>query len=55
MVSPLPRAKRAKNPRAVPDGGAPAPVNHHVPEPPTPANPKAGGFTNNPFAKIEAE
>jgi translation initiation factor IF-3 len=54
MVSPLPRAKRAKNPRAA-AGGAPAPVNNHVPEPPTPADPKTGGFTNNPFAKIEAE
>ena len=53
MVSPLPRNKRAKNPRS---GDAP-------PVPPTPNNNQAKsspapeqkpGFTNNPFAKMDA-
>ncbi len=65
MISPLPRAKRAKHPRLL-DGGAGA----NVPEPgsdgsqpakqpkppksspPGPANPEA--FANNPFAELKA-
>jgi translation initiation factor IF-3 len=53
MVSPLPRNKRAKNPRA--DEGAPAPMasNNHQSPPPVLPEQKSGGFTNSPFAKIE--
>jgi translation initiation factor IF-3 len=54
MVSPLPRAKRAKNPRAVEGGQTPAPVNDHL-APPTSSEPKSAGFTNNPFAKVEVK
>jgi translation initiation factor IF-3 len=52
MVSPLPRNKRGKNPRA--DEGAPAlvPANNSPPKPTAPLEPKSSGFTNNPFAKI---
>jgi translation initiation factor IF-3 len=55
MVSPLPRNKRAKNPRATAGDHAPAPANNHAPVPPASAGQKTGGFTNNPFAKVEAE
>jgi translation initiation factor IF-3 len=55
MVSPLPRAKRAKNPREVEGGQPPAPANNHLAPPPTPSEPKSGGFTNNPFAKVEVK
>jgi translation initiation factor IF-3 len=65
MISPLPRAKRARHPSQQ-DGAAPQPagqqrseVNHH---PASPANPKkteepkpAGGFSNTPFAELEAK
>ncbi|HUA38879.1 MAG TPA: translation initiation factor IF-3, partial [Candidatus Sulfopaludibacter sp.] len=55
MVSPLPRNKRAKNPRAGESGRVSAPVsaNNHAPLPPTSSEPKSGGFANNPFAKME--
>ncbi len=67
MISPLPRNKRAKNPRQG-EGSAepPAEVNHHpavapAPSPAPPAHkhvpqpeaPKSGGFVNNPFAQLE--
>jgi translation initiation factor IF-3 len=68
MVSPLPRNKRGKNPRA--NGEAASPVretageNNHHPEPaqierapraqPIP-EPQPGSFVNNPFAQIEAK
>jgi translation initiation factor IF-3 len=66
MISPLPRNKRAKNPRGE-SAAAPAPEanSHPAPAPaPTPAPPaqkhvpqpetaKAGAFVNNPFAQLE--
>jgi translation initiation factor IF-3 len=55
MISPLPRAKRAKNPHEVEGGQPPAPANNHLAPPPTPSEPKSGGFTNNPFAKVEVK
>ncbi len=63
MISPLPRNKRAKNPRqpeggaasgkapGVPGGQAPAPASE-------PAEPQQGSgerFANNPFAQLEAK
>lgn len=65
MITPLPRNKRAKDPRQT--DGAPAPQapqrhqnNHNgSPEPierprtPEPAEPKPGAFNNTPFAQIE--
>jgi translation initiation factor IF-3 len=65
MISPLPRAKRAKNPHQAEGGPAPAAaVNSHQPNaaPPPPKNKapvpdesKAGGFANDPFSKIEVK
>lgn len=66
MMSPLPRSKRAKNPRLAASGpAAPAPVQ---PTTPTPANPnpvqvkrgenpaaeKRDSFINNPFSELKA-
>lgn len=53
MVSPLPRAKRAKNPRVGEGGQLPVSANNHPASPPTSPEPKATGFANNPFAKVE--
>jgi len=55
MVSPLPRNKRAKNPRAVEGGHVPVHVNNHSPAPQMSTEPKSSGFANNPFAKIEVK
>src|SRR5262249_14584407 len=68
MISPLPRNKRAKNPRVTEEGGAvPAPrvENNHASTPavrpvkpvkvPAAAEPKPASFSNNPFAELEAE
>jgi len=55
MISPLPRNKRAKNPRGVEGGQAPAAMNNHLPSPLTSPEQKSGGFANNPFAKIEVK
>jgi translation initiation factor IF-3 len=81
MISPLPRNKRAKNPRQIegtpgeldaeteaetqtevelpaPAQNAPVPSSQqpvHIVRPPKPrsAEPKTGGFANNPFAELE--
>jgi translation initiation factor IF-3 len=66
MISPLPRNKRAKAPAAAEDGTLPPPPPVRVPEKPPirpvpierapapePAEPKPGGFNNNPFAQLE--
>lgn len=69
MVSPLPRAKRAKNPRlsgeppAEPSGapvlkppppGKPSPPDVVIPaHAPAPAEHKSGGFKNNPFDQLQ--
>jgi translation initiation factor IF-3 len=64
MISPLPRNKRAKNPRQPEAGGqdsAPesrAEDNHHgapvqVERPAKPSNQDSGNFANNPFAQLE--
>ncbi len=53
MVSPLPRAKRAKNPRVGEGGQPPVSANNHPASPPTSPEPKTTGFANNPFAKVE--
>lgn len=67
MVSPLPRNKRAKNPRTLEPAGPPtAPAAKESPmavsPPPTDeaatrpsSKPVAGGFTNNPFANLELQ
>jgi len=66
MISPLPRAKRAKNPYAEEGDGdrAPAPpaaANNHSPAPPKTGKvpianePPADGFVNNPFDKLEVK
>jgi translation initiation factor IF-3 len=65
MISPLPRNKRARNPRQ-PEGGQTVNAqprlehNHHAtpaanerPRTPEPAEAKPGGFSNNPIAQIE--
>jgi translation initiation factor IF-3 len=64
MVSPLPRNKRAKNPRLNEDGQAPAAgVNSHQPDAPKPPSknkvpvseePQSGGL-NTPFANLEVK
>jgi translation initiation factor IF-3 len=66
MISPLPRNKRPKNPFA-PEGGEAAPATarpqREIPAPePAQADqgdgaeePKQGGFSNNPFAQLEAK
>jgi len=66
MISPLPRNKRAKNPRQVEDGEAAktprsnSDNNHHEdvvqierPAKPHIEQPKSEGFANNPFSQIE--
>jgi translation initiation factor IF-3 len=67
MISPLPRNKRAKNPRAaeggqLPSAGAaeprlqksqPAPVQIQRESKPEEDDSKSGGFANNPFAQLE--
>jgi translation initiation factor IF-3 len=53
MVSPLPRNKRAKNPRAIEGGLPPVSMNSHPASPAISPGPKTGGFANNPFAKVE--
>jgi translation initiation factor IF-3 len=70
MITPLPRNKRAKNPRKLDESDAPeknyephtaspsAPKkdkNHHVPTGQNSAGHKTGGFANNPFANIEVK
>jgi translation initiation factor IF-3 len=65
MISPLPRNKRAKNPRQIEGGPAPVvpPNNHPVPAAqPATKNPApaasgspSGGFANSPFSKIEVK
>jgi translation initiation factor IF-3 len=64
MISPLPRNKRAKNPRQTGDGPAPeAAANSHPPDAakppqkikvPVSGEPSTGGL-NNPFAKLEVK
>ncbi len=67
MISPLPRNKRAKNPRLT-EGGevlsapparendSPAtPVQSQRPARPQPDQPKPSGFANNPFAQLEVK
>jgi translation initiation factor IF-3 len=59
MVSPLPRNKRAKNPRQL-EGASPS-LNSHPPKPAVPqkpgtpvsGEPTADGFSNNPFANLQ--
>jgi translation initiation factor IF-3 len=66
MISPLPRNKRAKNPKAD-DGETPkaprasvenskngSPVHAEKPPKSQPNEPKSEGFANNPFTQIEA-
>jgi translation initiation factor IF-3 len=53
MISPLPRNKRPKNPRAVEGGPAPVTVNNHPAPPQKSPEEKTGGFENNPFEKLE--
>jgi translation initiation factor IF-3 len=61
MISPLPRSKRAKNPRQTEDGHAPVPTkNHSIASPekskvPVASEPSSDGFANNSFAKIEVK
>ncbi len=66
MISPLPRAKRAKNPYADESDGtrAPAPpaaANNHPAAPPQTGKvpvankPTSDGFVNNPFGKLEVK
>ena len=59
MISPLPRNKRPKNPRAVEGGSAPASDNHQPARPApakvkvsVPEEPQSAGL-NNPFEKLE--
>jgi len=65
MISPLPRNKRAKNPRQT--GDSPAPVAAANGQPPVAAKPpqknkvpvldapSSAGFANNPFTKLEVQ
>ncbi len=66
MISPLPRNKRAKNPKTLAEGEQPAAPqspkpeqNHHIPAQvekpgkPKEKEPAAPGFANNPFAQLE--
>jgi translation initiation factor IF-3 len=61
MISPLPRAKRAKNPYAVEEAPQPAAANNHSAKPPQTGKvpvlnePSPDGFVNNPFDKIEVK
>ena len=60
MISPLPRAKRGKNPFAVEGGAPPAAANNHSAAPPQTSKvpvlsePSTDGFVNNPFDKLKA-
>jgi translation initiation factor IF-3 len=67
MITPLPRTKRAKDPRAIEGGETPPapPVRVEPPQPqpapmrfererkPVEEEPQIGGFSNNPFAQLE--
>ena len=53
MVSPLPRNKRAKNPRIAEGVPAPTAADNFQAPPPAPAGQKPGGFANNPFTNIK--
>jgi len=53
MVSPLPRNKRARNPRVGEGGQPPPPTNNHPAPTPGSTGPKPAGFANDPFAKME--
>jgi translation initiation factor IF-3 len=61
MISPLPRAKRAKNPYADENDSLPAAANNHSPAPPKTGKvpvanePPMDGFVNNPFDKLEVK
>jgi translation initiation factor IF-3 len=61
MISPLPRAKRAKNPYAEENDSSPAAANNHSSAPPKPGKvpianePPTDGFVNNPFDKLEVK
>lgn len=69
MISPLPRNKRAKHPQQTEEGASATPAAASPPprpqperaapvaveRPAKPAEPKAPGFSNNPFAQIEVE
>ena len=61
MISPLPRAKRAKNPYAEENDSSPAAANNHSPAPPKTGKvsiadePATDGFVNNPFDKLEVK
>jgi translation initiation factor IF-3 len=62
MISPLPRNKRAKNPRVIGNQNNHAPEkNHREPSMPPPkkvsisSEPSSTGFANNPFAQLEAQ
>jgi translation initiation factor IF-3 len=70
MITPLPRNKRAKNPRKLDEAGAPEKnhephaahseasrkeKNHHVSTGPNSAGHKPGGFSNNPFSNLEVK
>ena len=61
MISPLPRAKRAKNPYADENDSPLAAANNHSPAPPKTGKvpianePPTGGFVNNPFDKLEVK
>jgi translation initiation factor IF-3 len=52
MVSPLPRNKRAKNPRLIESSHGPAPANNR-PAPPQKSPEEKSGGLNNPFEKLE--
>jgi translation initiation factor IF-3 len=64
MISPLPRNKRARNPRQPEEGGHPPasqsrPENNHqnppvqIERPASPSGKDSGNFANNPFAQLE--
>jgi translation initiation factor IF-3 len=61
MISPLPRAKRTKNPYADENDSPPAAANNHSPTPlktgkvPVANEPSKDGFVNNPFDKLEVK
>ncbi len=61
MISPLPRAKRAKNPYADENDSPLAAANNHSPTPPKTSKvsitnePPTDGFVNNPFDKLEVK
>ena len=61
MISPLPRAKRAKNPYAEENDSTPAAANNHSPTPPKTGKvpianePPTDDFVNNPCDKLEVK